>query len=613
MEQEYSYPDNLPYEEMPAGDDYAEFNEKFQDLTATLDDYFTTGDVPAPIEEGLAMDNVPSYLMPTVSSTLPPYQHGEVERIRNSYSTGSCWTIKKLPNKLEPGTVQSIRKKHTVENLILTEKYNFKPSTRLRDFAFHPHTHITMNYEKASYINKHAVDAEKVRTDSYSRKPFVVSSRIRFKFEDIFDNPNFVYPNMGPGGVKADIESLMRSDASKSAATVYEGKYNAAEGKLTHDTQLMIQDWSKRIYAALSRDWADLAFRIRFTRSQEVLVQFQRPELSSSAFPPPNNALLKYMQFFATHGIGMELKLQKRGDRWNILEYDPGHTASDTGETWKTENRPPSLLPSLTSQQSQQPSVDESKPADEEELTWFVRKSVSANAERPSADAHPLSSTLPNPSTLPLIPPFSLPSNPRMARGALETMVEERSQSSGGDMHSTSLQSNAGSQYLTFSFYAPWVTIRQHEINKKAADVDRAQAREYAEKRTRMYNPDKAKKLYGAGTTKQPLTAIEEQASSAGASILSQSFLPSSRVNSVNQNNLAINAALQGVRENFNAGGGSNRSSFISVNQSNASAGLIMLSRQSMMQQQQGSGSSAQPASRHLSKVFNNIDLENRS
>eukprot|EP01031_Cornospumella_fuschlensis_P036452 gene36452-44219_t len=176
-------------------DSTEQFNLNFANTETMLDEYFKANDEKF-VEKYDSFDNMPSYLMPTVSSTLPPYQHGEVERIRNSYTTASYWTIKKLPNKIEPGIIQSVRKKQTVENLFLADKSNFKPASKLKNFAFHPHQHITMNYEKTSYINKHLVEEEKIRTDSYSRKPFVVSSRIRARYEDIFDDPNFVFPSM---------------------------------------------------------------------------------------------------------------------------------------------------------------------------------------------------------------------------------------------------------------------------------------------------------------------------------------------------------------------------------------------------------------------------------
>lgn len=44
------------------------------------------------------------------------------------------------------------------------------------------------------------MEEEKIRIDSYSRKSFVVSSRVRAKFEDVFNDGAFFDAYMGPGG-----------------------------------------------------------------------------------------------------------------------------------------------------------------------------------------------------------------------------------------------------------------------------------------------------------------------------------------------------------------------------------------------------------------------------
>jgi hypothetical protein len=53
-------------------------------------------------------------------------------------------------------------------------------------------------------------DEEKVQTDSLSRKPFVVNSRIRAKTEDIFFDPEYRFPGMGPGTGLRKLENMVR-------------------------------------------------------------------------------------------------------------------------------------------------------------------------------------------------------------------------------------------------------------------------------------------------------------------------------------------------------------------------------------------------------------------
>lgn len=53
------------------------------------------------------------------------------------------------------------------------------------------------------------LEEEKVQTDSLSRKPFVTTSRIRSKTEDIFFDPEYRFPGMGPGTGLKRLESMV--------------------------------------------------------------------------------------------------------------------------------------------------------------------------------------------------------------------------------------------------------------------------------------------------------------------------------------------------------------------------------------------------------------------
>ena len=55
------------------------------------------------------------------------------------------------------------------------------------------------------------LDEEKVVTDSLSRKPFVIQSRLRAKTEDIFFDPEYKFPGMGPGTGLKRLESMVNS------------------------------------------------------------------------------------------------------------------------------------------------------------------------------------------------------------------------------------------------------------------------------------------------------------------------------------------------------------------------------------------------------------------
>lgn len=83
-------------------------------FSAQRDKFFSNG------EEGSAPVQVqPSYLNETFSSRAPDYcAQEEVERVNNSFRSGSHWTIKKLPTYFEPGSIRTERKAHTMTNLL---------------------------------------------------------------------------------------------------------------------------------------------------------------------------------------------------------------------------------------------------------------------------------------------------------------------------------------------------------------------------------------------------------------------------------------------------------------------------------------------------------------
>jgi hypothetical protein len=152
----------------------------------------------------------PSYTKPTMASVLPPYLCGEVERVRNSYRTGSYCSIKRLPVNLASGQIRQTRKQHITENLLINSNNVFKPASILRNELFQRPEYIGTDYDKMKNLHKYLQDEEKVQTDSLSRKPFVIQSRIRSKTEDIFHDPEYRFPDMGPGTGLRKLENMVR-------------------------------------------------------------------------------------------------------------------------------------------------------------------------------------------------------------------------------------------------------------------------------------------------------------------------------------------------------------------------------------------------------------------
>lgn len=111
---------------------------------------------------------------------------------------------------------------------------------------------------------------------------------------------------------------------------------------------LQVKEWTKQIHAKLVKDWPQYKFRVKFTKSNELVIQFLKPEPSGSGlnviFPPPNNMLNKYMHTLAQHGLACQFGLKKRGDRWNILEVEYVNSNGSTDgtiPTYGTDSRSP--------------------------------------------------------------------------------------------------------------------------------------------------------------------------------------------------------------------------------------------------------------------------------
>lgn len=82
-----------------------------------------------------------TYLTPTLSSSLP-YYGNELERIRNSYRSGSWYSIKTLPSKLGNGMIRLARKERITDNLVSNRvKDAFKPASKRSD-TFHRNEYI---------------------------------------------------------------------------------------------------------------------------------------------------------------------------------------------------------------------------------------------------------------------------------------------------------------------------------------------------------------------------------------------------------------------------------------------------------------------------------------
>ena len=117
----------------PSREDSGEDSIKFINnrlFATTFATNASNDNLPPPSKGISSYSTLPHYLQPTVASVLPPYLHGESERVRNSYQKGNYCTLKQLPSRLQPGNVQLTLKQFQTENLITTYDNVFKPVSK---------------------------------------------------------------------------------------------------------------------------------------------------------------------------------------------------------------------------------------------------------------------------------------------------------------------------------------------------------------------------------------------------------------------------------------------------------------------------------------------------
>lgn len=253
----------------------------------------------------------PRYLHPTLASITSgkPCAHDEVERILNSFNCGSLNSLKKLPPKLGPGEIASSKLKAMINNRCSNTTDAFKTSSK--NSYFEPFKYNFSDYNVEETNAKFEAENKRLGLQSFSRKPFNFSStRAKMKHEDIFEDSTYKYPLMGPSAEGVNMGSLLRQpDKSKMLA----GSFSVSGGPARLNKS-QIDGCVSHIFSKLCQDWPQLRFAVKYTSSEEILVDFDADLVDNI------DAVRRYISYDAQHGKPAELKLRKRGDRWGIIE-----------------------------------------------------------------------------------------------------------------------------------------------------------------------------------------------------------------------------------------------------------------------------------------------------
>ena len=114
-------------------------------LDAMITEMDGQADVPEPVPE-----NKPDYMKDTWASSRSNCGNDEMERIRNSFRTGSWWTLKKLPTALAAGNVEESRRQNTLKNRIGRREFRFKAPVHTTYFRRLDYTHS--DYDKVCVL-----------------------------------------------------------------------------------------------------------------------------------------------------------------------------------------------------------------------------------------------------------------------------------------------------------------------------------------------------------------------------------------------------------------------------------------------------------------------------
>ena len=288
----------------------------------------------------------PNYLKQTFCSTLPSTSYEEVDRIRNSFRTGSYWSIKKLPSKFAAGNINNIRKHHTQQNL--SEKpENVFHTVATKSFVgnergcFEQTKYVSLDYEKVADLHKGNVQAELNQVDSLGRRPFKTKMRAPIKSEDQFGDPIISDGTMTSAASTGIVlpDKIFRADFTDGDKFKH-GPFYLYFKKNGEVSRHSVEKWTPALFKQLQKDWSHLKFKVKFTTDDEMLIQFYVGKRTKNDFNQATISILdedkkykddinanintdvitRYMNRLVTHGLASDFNLSKRGDRWGSIE-----------------------------------------------------------------------------------------------------------------------------------------------------------------------------------------------------------------------------------------------------------------------------------------------------
>ncbi len=263
----------------------------------------------------------PRFMNQTFSCAQPSLagSYSEAERVRNSFRTGSYWSLKKLPAQIEPGEISKLRALHTTQNLVVRSEQNSK--NEMNALSRRTEKYIGTRYDKPDMLQKLHIDQQKYHIDSFSRRAFTVTAT-----GGTHKGEGFVSPDFGAGAAIPGDCLARKPEESK---FLFGPFYQNVPPIAKEVPKSKAKGWVKQLYAQLSEDWSGLIFSVKLTE-QEIVIKFP----TQCQALPAESALQKYMLRLASHGNPGKWGLRKRGDRWGVMEVP--QTMLGDGERFNT-------------------------------------------------------------------------------------------------------------------------------------------------------------------------------------------------------------------------------------------------------------------------------------
>ncbi|RLN88975.1 hypothetical protein DYB28_014545 [Aphanomyces astaci] len=215
---------------------------------------------------------VPHYMLPNFSSILPEYANSEAEHIKCAFSTGNYTSILKMPTRLAPTAVTHARQDAMDENRRNAARGPPKMVTKnglFNQFEYTP-SRFSLSEE---ILRAERLESEAKRLE-IGGKDFVCSSGARkLKFEDGFDDKDYVYPHMEVhyhDAIDAAVREKWMEDKKILYGPFVPGGRTKAIG--APPTRKMLPDILKELTETIINDWDECKIEIAPTEDGNIAV-----------------------------------------------------------------------------------------------------------------------------------------------------------------------------------------------------------------------------------------------------------------------------------------------------------------------------------------------------